>query len=510
MAVQNPAIVSIGAAVLLLAPLTLLVAGCGDSNNKAPAAQPLFESSASLPAAAPASFIKQDDLPQAEYTDLLRAFAKERVNAAVLGRKSSTGEATEATGEFDYQSAYSRLRGVNRSLAELSEGGPDTYALVHTLLDDGRLKSWLIAPGERIVSDISSKPYSGTAFLTDGLGVTALASARAPRSEGAPRMSAADAEAMLARDRSKEAVAKRFASLKEARDQLLPGAVQAALGTHSGRLLIVGVRDTATAPYAAMFLRNGRALLNWSFVSVPDIDTLSSAVGRFDYHDIDLSKAVIVGDPDLTRDPQFDWEPLPGARAEAADVALMLGADPSRVLIGKEATMPSLRKAINRTKQIGLVYMATHAVADPKNPLTKGFAAMSGGHYYAGHIRQEKFPGWQDRQPLVVMSACQTALGRVFDGGGFGVAQSWTTAGAGQVVASLWNVSDEATRLQMSRFMTHLKNGEAPEIALQKAQIETMNYTDEKGQRPYLNNPKMWASFAIYGKPSSWTEIDWN
>ncbi len=510
MTAQNPANISIYTAVLLLAPLILLAAGCSDSSEDTSVGQPLFESSAALLEPAPASFINQDDLPQEEYSDLLRAIAKERVIAAVLERKGDTGEATEATGDFDYQNASSRLQGINRSLTELSEDGPDTYALVHTLLDDGRLKSWLIAPGERIASDISSKPYDGTGFLTDGLGVTALASARAPRAEGIPGMSAADTEAMLARDQSKEAVAKRFASLAEARDQLLPGAVQDALGTHTGRLLIVGVRDTATAPYAAMFLRNGRALMNWSFVSVPDIDTISSVVGRFDYHDIDLSKAVIVGDPDLSRDPQYDWEPLPGARAEAAEVARMVGADPSRVLIGKEATTPSLRKAINRTENIGLVYMATHAVADPKNPLTRGFAAMTGGHYYAGHIRQERFRGWEDSEPLVVMSACQTALGRVFDGGGFGVAQSWTAAGAGQVVASLWNVSDDATMLQMNRFMHHLKNGNAPEIALQKAQIETMNYTDEQGRKPYLNNPKMWASFSIYGKPSSWTAIDWN
>ncbi len=510
MTTRNPANSSIHRAFPLLAPLILLAAGCGDPAEDRAAEQPLFERQAALPAAAPVPLIRLDDLPQQEYTSLLRAIAKERVIAAVLERKGNTGEATEAAGEFDYQGASARLRAINRSLGELSEGGPETFALIHTIEGDGRLKAWLIAPGERIASGISSTPYTGTGFLTDGLGVTALAAARAPRAEGVPAMSAAESEAMLARDQSREAVAKRFASLAQARDQLLPGAVQDALGTHSGRLLIVGTRDTATAPYAAMFLRNGRALMNWSFLSVPNIDTLSSVLARFDYHDVDLSRAVIVGDPDLSNDPQYDWEPLPGARAEAAEVAGMLGADPSRVLMGENATTPSLRKAINRTEDIGLVYMATHAVADPKNPLTRGFAAMSGGHYYAGHIRQERFRGWEDHEPLVVMSACQTALGRVFDGGGFGVAQSWTAAGAGQVVASLWNVSDDATRLQMNRFMHHLKNGAAPEIALQKAQIETMNHTDEQGRKPYLNNPKMWASFSIYGKPSSWTAIEWN
>src|SRR3546814_3015294 len=82
----------------------------------------------------------------------------------------------------------------------------------------------------------------------------------------------------------------------------------------------------------------------------------------------------------------------------------------------------------------GLVYIASHAVADPQNPLTRGFVAMAGEHYYAGYIRQEKFPDWKRQPPLVVVSACQTALGRVLDGGGFGVTQSWVEAGAGQEI----------------------------------------------------------------------------
>ncbi len=87
--------------------------------------------------------------------------------------------------------------------------------------------------------------------------------------------------------------------------------------------------------------------------------------------------------------------------------------------------------------------MATHAVADAKNPLTRGFVVLSQQNLFAGELRTQQFRGWDEHQPLVVMSACQTALGRVFDGGTFGVARTWTNAGAGQVVASLWNVSDQ-------------------------------------------------------------------
>jgi hypothetical protein len=421
----------------------------------------------------------------------------------VLQRKSETGRVIAASGQLDIAGAVPRLDAIKKTLSELSVDGQPTFLLIHTKLDDGRLRSWLIGPDGAIAKADSSEAYDGIGYINDGIGVTALAASRGPRAEGQPALSDEEAEALLAADLTKEAVVSRFSTLARARDQLLPGAVGEALGSHKGRLLIASAFDTGTAPYPAMFLRNGRAVLNWSFLVLPDLDVMTSPSGSFDYRDLKLSNAVIVGDPDLTDDRIYDWSGLPGAREEAAEVAEIIGADRSKVMIGKAATRRSFTAAIQRTPDLGLVYMATHAVSNKENPLTRGFMAMSGGHYYAGHIRQEQFPAWKDHEPLVVMSACQTALGRMFDAGGFGVARAWTTAGAGQVVASLWNVSDLATRLQMERFMFYLNAGDAPEIALQKAQIDTMNHVDEEGRKPYLNNPKMWASFSIYGKPSS-------
>ena len=212
---------------------------------------------------------------------------------------------------------------------------------------------------------------------------------------------------------------------------------------------------------------------------------------------------MIVGDPDLSGDHQYDWAPLPGARREANMVAKRFHIPQSDVLMGDQATQRSFRNALNRMTGEGLVYIASHAVADPRNPLTRGFVAMKGEHYYAGYIRQERFSDWEQNPPLVVMSACQTALGRVLEGGEFGVTRSWFKAGAGQVVGSLWNVSDLATLRLMHYFTDQLKDGVPPELAMQKAQQLTMEFTDKQGNQPYLDDPKMWASFTVFGKPSS-------
>jgi CHAT domain-containing protein len=209
---------------------------------------------------------------------------------------------------------------------------------------------------------------------------------------------------------------------------------------------------------------------------------------------VNLSKSVIVGDPEDMRDVKYSFPALPGARKEALAIAGELGVDERNVLIGSSATRKNVVSAIDRSAGEGVIYMATHAVADPSNPLTRGFVVLSQENLFAGELRTKTFTGWSKRQPLVVMSACQTALGRVFEGGTFGVARTWTNAGAGQVVASLWNVSDLATYRLMTRFVAGLKQGMVPELAMQAAQLETI--------KNYPNDPKMWASFTIIGKPS--------
>ena len=210
---------------------------------------------------------------------------------------------------------------------------------------------------------------------------------------------------------------------------------------------------------------------------------------------VDLSKSVIVGDPADMRDVRYSFPALPGARKEAQAIAKELGVDERNVLIGADATRKNVEAAIDRSAGEGVIYMATHAVADPKNPLTRGFVVLEPEELVRRRTANPaKFKGWDEHQPLVVMSACQTALGRVFDGGTFGVARTWTNAGAGQVVASLWNVSDLATYRLMTRFVAGLQQGKAPELAMQAAQLETI--------KNYPNDPKMWASFTIIGKPT--------
>ena len=98
------------------------------------------------------------------------------------------------------------------------------------------------------------------------------------------------------------------------------------------------------------------------------------------------------------------------------------------------------------------------------------------------------------RADLVVLSACQTALGSEFKGEGLvALTRGFLAAGAPRVVASLWSVDDRATAELMGRFYRGLIAGKlAPGAALRRAQLELAG-------SPRWKSPYYWAGFALQG-----------
>ena len=200
----------------------------------------------------------------------------------------------------------------------------------------------------------------------------------------------------------------------------------------------------------------------------------------------DFSNPIIVGDPEGDRDLRWEFPQLPGARAEAEAVAKELKSD---ALIGKDASKEKIISRLRDQSRTGLIYLATHGIADEKDPLDGGFLLLSGGRWTAREMGKVNLKG---SRPLVVMSACQTGLGKDFDVGTIGMARAWQRAGASSVVMSLWNVDDAATRDLMLNFM-RLDQQKPPDKALQEA----MKNAREK----YPNDPALWAGFSVFGSP---------
>jgi CHAT domain-containing protein len=96
---------------------------------------------------------------------------------------------------------------------------------------------------------------------------------------------------------------------------------------------------------------------------------------------------------------------------------------------------------------------------------------------------------------MVVLSACETALGKEIRGEGLvGLTRGFMYAGASRVVASLWNVDDVATAELMRRFYKAiLREGLPPASALRKAQVEM-------ARQKRWSDPYYWAAFTIEGE----------
>jgi CHAT domain-containing protein len=97
---------------------------------------------------------------------------------------------------------------------------------------------------------------------------------------------------------------------------------------------------------------------------------------------------------------------------------------------------------------------------------------------------------------LVVLSACETGVGKVSNGEGvYGLRRALVIAGAESLVMSLWQVDDLSTRDLMTRFYRKLENGEGRSAALRSAQLETLT-------QPAQRHPFYWAAFQLTGDGS--------
>jgi CHAT domain-containing protein/Tfp pilus assembly protein PilF len=91
---------------------------------------------------------------------------------------------------------------------------------------------------------------------------------------------------------------------------------------------------------------------------------------------------------------------------------------------------------------------------------------------------------------LVVLSACQTALGEITGEGVFGLQRGFKKAGARTIIMSLWPVDDNATLLMMTEFYTNLTNGTTKREAFLAAQNKVKTTAG-------FENPRYWAAFIM-------------
>ena len=145
-----------------------------------------------------------------------------------------------------------------------------------------------------------------------------------------------------------------------------------------------------------------------------------------------------------------------------------------------------------------VVHFATHGVFDNEQPGLSGVYLSlfdDCGRPQAGFLTLQDVYSLRLPVELVVLSACNTALGRLVRGEGLvGIVRGFMYAGAERVVASLWKVDDEATAELMRLFYLEMfEHRRSPAAALRQAQLLIQ-------QQPRWRAPFFWAAFVLQGE----------
>jgi len=188
-------------------------------------------------------------------------------------------------------------------------------------------------------------------------------------------------------------------------------------------------------------------------------------------------------------------EALPGALREVGTIGRLAGPG-TTVLRGPAATEAAFHREAGKA---GVIHLATIGVLNKSNPLFS-FVELAPGGGEDGHLEVHEVLGLSLSADLVVLSACQTALGsgRIADvppgDDWVGLTRAFLHAGAAQVAATLWAIEDRATAVLMERFYRQLGTGEGAAHALAVAQRELLS------QRATAH-PFHWAGFVVLGAP---------
>jgi CHAT domain-containing protein/tetratricopeptide (TPR) repeat protein len=261
------------------------------------------------------------------------------------------------------------------------------------------------------------------------------------------------------------------------------------------------------------------------------------------------------------------WKPLPGTRFEAESIVRAYrnryreGRAPL-LLAGAEADTDRLRRELTPTKETPrwrYLHLATHGYFQPpflkppgnrpgnllgfdqargfrtaeRNPLLLSGLVLAGANRTPdqGTLSAQEASALDLRgAELVVLSACDTGLGKVADGEGVvGLQRAFQMAGARTVVASLWKVNDAATSILMEEFYANLWQKKLPKLeALREAQLTVLKNPalvgkraeeltkagvrapeDEAAPLPKAlpaearSPPALWAAFVSYGDPGA-------
>ena len=190
--------------------------------------------------------------------------------------------------------------------------------------------------------------------------------------------------------------------------------------------------------------------------------------------------------------PERDFASVPRAETEVRRLRQIYGEDRSRIYTGRQATERQFKSEASDAR---IVHLATHGILNNASPLYSYLllAAADNDSSEDGLLEARELLQMTLHAELVVLSACETARGRVGAGEGV-VGLSWAlfVAGVPTTVLSQWKVDSESTTRLMIAFHENRKSGLSDADALRVAALGLK-------KDPLYGHPFYWAPFIALG-----------
>jgi CHAT domain-containing protein len=231
-------------------------------------------------------------------------------------------------------------------------------------------------------------------------------------------------------------------------------------------------------PFATLHDGAGYVIDRLTLLTVPSATVLTY---------LDMKQRTLQGSPLIFANPDLGDTRLDLPFAQEEGVAVQSHLPGAVLLMRKDATESYARRV---AAQANVLHFAAHATFKQEHPLDSAVMLAPGegedGALTVAEIFSLKLPG-----SLVVLSGCETGMGTVAAGDELiGLTRAFMYAGAPQLLATLWQVDDQATASLMTEFYKQLTTRPAAD-ALRLAQISV------RASHPH---PFYWAAFTTYGQ----------
>ncbi len=178
---------------------------------------------------------------------------------------------------------------------------------------------------------------------------------------------------------------------------------------------------------------------------------------------------------------------LPELKHSALEVENISSQFNGQSFYGNNATRNSF---LQLAPQAEIIHLSTHACMNNTDPLDSRIFFSENDF-----INTEDIYNLDINAKMTMLSACQTGLGRIYNGEGMiSLARAFQYAGCPSVTMSLWSVADASTTEMSTLYYSYLNDGLPKNKALQQAKLDFIN-----AQSPSKQHPFFWAGFVHLG-----------